>query len=78
VSVITLKILDETIVPFDSGRQLPGRPTRNQIRAWADVGLLNRHTGQRVFLDWCHMGSTPVTSKEAHLRFLQALNAEST
>jgi hypothetical protein len=74
--VVTLEILKETVVPFDAGRQLPGQPSRSQLRKWADVGLLNRHTGQRVFLEWCHQGPTPVTSKEAHLRFLQALNAE--
>ena len=71
------KILNETVVPFHKAASLlPGSPTTRQLRRWRDEGVKVVATGKRAYLDWCKLGTTPVTSKEAHARFLAELNSE--
>ncbi len=70
------KVLLEDVVTFQHGRKLTPPVSAQTIKNWARKGLINKHTGQHVFLEWAHQGITPVTSKEAIHRFQKALNEE--
>ncbi len=70
------KVLLEDVVTFRHGKQLTPPVSAQTIKNWARKGLLNKHTGKRVFLEYAHQGIAPVTSREAIRRFQQALNSE--
>ncbi len=71
-----IQVLLEDVVTFRHGLKLTPPVKAQTIKNWAHNGLLNRHTGKQVFLEWAHQGKTPVTSKQAIYRFQQALNSE--
>ncbi len=70
------KVLLEDVVTFQHGKKLTPAVSTQTIKNWARKGLINKHTGKHVFLEWAHQGNTPVTSKQALYRFQQALNYE--
>lgn len=73
----TLKILRETVVPIsDPDGVLPKGFEKHNLKRWINIGLKNRQTGQRIYLEGCYRGGLVVTSLEAIDRFLAKRNAE--
>ena len=62
-------VLDETVILFDSCRELRGRPTRDQLNNWIKNGI------RGITLEYWHLGGKPLTSREAVDRFLRKVNA---
>lgn len=58
----------------DVQRVHPQRPSAACVRNWCNQGLLNRQTGERVYLESYLNGSRRYTSLEALRRFTIALN----
>jgi len=81
--VYTTKVLEETLVYLsDAPRELEGPhgkgPTYQRVKRWCEKGVNVRRSRpqRRATLEWCYIGSLPVTSKEAFRRFSAAIKPE--
>lgn len=74
--MLTTAIMDETIVRFSERGKLLGRPSYWSLRRWAKQGIASRATEELVTLEYCYIGRSPATSKEAYERFNKRMNGE--
>ena len=68
-------IHSENLLTLDQARKyFHSNPLRETVRRYCDEGLVNRYTGQRIFLEAFYEGQWRFTSEEAIERFRRRLN----
>ena len=68
-------IINETIVRFIDADTLPGNPTQSQLQCWTVNGIRSVLGKRPCYLEWCKVGGSRCTSREAYIRFMEAINS---
>lgn len=59
---------------FDIENDCGGKPTYSTIRAWCDRGVINKRTGNRIYLRTRQVGGRRMTCQKYYDKFIEDLN----
>jgi hypothetical protein len=65
----------ELVLLSDLCKLLPGKPKRETPYGWVERGLVNRFTGERVYLQTIDVTTGRATTPAAYRDFIRRLNA---
>jgi len=74
---MAIDIATEKLIGFGESGKLPGKPSYQSLRRWADEGKLSPVTSRKVRLENVYIGGIRHTSQEAYVRFIAELNRKS-